>query len=169
MLCGPGARGPERRVGEAAVAKPTKIALGIAVAGAGCAILAALTHGPIRVLWLWTAVACGVASLAYVRNRPGWLGKRRGRFTARTLVVLPYVVAFRVACELMRWWRGPDRPTAVAPGLWIGGRATARSVPPGVRVIVDLVAEYPAPRALRRRPGYRGFPVLDGGQPPSPA
>ena len=171
MLCGPGARGAgeQRHLGEAAVAKPTKIAVGIAVAGTACAVLAALGRGPIRVVWLWTAVACGVGSLAYVRNRPGWLGKRRGRFTTRTLVMLPYVVAFRVACELMRWWRGPDRPTAIAPGLWIGGRATARSVPPGVRVIVDLVAEYPAPRALRLRPGYRGFTVIDGGQPPTPA
>ena len=32
--------------------------------------------------------------------------------------------------------------------------------------IVDLVAEFPAPRRTRLLPGYRCFPVLDGGVPP---
>jgi protein-tyrosine phosphatase len=32
--------------------------------------------------------------------------------------------------------------------------------------VVDLVAEYPAHPAIRRLPGYRSLPVLDGAAPP---
>src|SRR5262249_1982755 len=33
--------------------------------------------------------------------------------------------------------------------------------------VVDLVAEYPAPRWVRALPGYRNLPILDGAEPPS--
>lgn len=148
--------------------KPAKIALGVAVAGAGCAVLAAATRGPLRLWWTWTAAACAIASAAYVCNRPAWLGKRAGRWSLRALVVLPYLVAFRIACALMRWWRPADRPTRVAPGLWVGGRAHPATLPPRVTHVVDLVAEYPAAPAVRRLAGYRSLPVLDGGFPPDP-
>jgi hypothetical protein len=145
--------------------KPTKIAIGIAAAALVCAGLAAATHGVVRGLAAWTAIASAVASLAYVLNRPQWLGKRGGLVSARALVVLPYLVAFRIACRLMAWWRGPDRPTRVAPGLWVSGRIGTATLPPGVTTVVDLVAEYGAERGVRRLAGYRCLPVLDGGFP----
>jgi hypothetical protein len=143
------------------------IALGIAIAGAGCAGLAAESGGLARAAWAWTAGSCVIATAAYLLNRPGWLGKRAGRLTPRALVLLPYLVAFRIACALIRRARPPDAPTEVVPGLWIAGRVDARSFPPGVRHVVDLVAEYDAPAWERALPGYRSLPVLDGGQPPS--
>jgi hypothetical protein len=100
-----------------------------------------------------------------VRNRPQWLGKRGGRVSPRALVVLPYLLAFRIACRLMGWWRGPDRPTRVAPRLWVGGRIGTATLPPGVTTVVDLVAEYGAARGIRGLAGYRSLPVLDGGFP----
>ncbi len=146
--------------------KPVKIGAGIGVAGLCCLVPAAAGGGIARVLWTWTALSCFAACAAYLRNRPGWLGKRDGARTLRALPLLPYLVAFRIACALMRWWRGGDAPTLVAPGLWVGGRIDTRTLPRGVQVVVDLVAEYPEPRALRTRAGYRGFPLLDGGFPP---
>ena len=146
--------------------KPTKIALGVAAAAVVTAACAAATSGAWRVWWAWTALACTVAALAYVRNRPGWLGKRDGRLGARALVVAPYLVAFRLACALMRWWRGPDAPTEVAPGLWVAGRIGPGDVAGDDVLVVDLVAEFPEPAAVRARPGYRGLAVLDGGVPP---
>ncbi len=77
-------------------------------------------------------------------------------------------MAFRIACELIRWWRGPDAPALVAPGLWVGGHLEARTFPAGVTHVVDLVAEYPAAAWVRALPGYRGLPILDGAEPPSP-
>lgn len=146
--------------------KPTKIGVGIGVAAACCLALGALGSGTTRVLWTWTACACVVAAAAYLLNRPAWLGKRDGRRSLRALPLLPYLLAFRIACALMRWWRGGDAPTLVAPGLWVAGRIDARTLPRSVAHVVDLVAEYPAPRAVRALSGYHGFPLLDGGFPP---
>jgi len=58
----------------------------------------------------------------------------------RSLLILPYLVAFGIAVCLMRWWRGSDRPTRVAPGVWVGGRTPVAALPPGVTAVVDLVA-----------------------------
>ena len=148
--------------------KPAKIGVGIAVAAAACAGLAVATSGTARGFWAWTAASCVVAAAAYALNRPHWLGKRDGAMGPRALLILPYVVAFGIAVRLMRWWRGADRPTRIAPGVWVGGRARAASVPPGVTTVVDLVAEYPADRIVRGMPGYRNLLVLDGGVPPDP-
>ena len=150
------------------VTKPAKIGVGIAVAAVACAGLAVATSGAARLFWAWTAFSCVVASSAYSLNRPHWLGKRNGAMGPRALLILPYIVAFGIAVRLMRWWRGPDRPTQVAPGVWVGGRTLAGSVPPGVTTIVDLVAEYPADRIVRGMDGYRNLLVLDGGVPPDP-
>jgi protein-tyrosine phosphatase len=148
--------------------KPVTIAVGIAAASVACAAVAVATGGIARGIAAWTAAACAVASLAYLRNRPEWLGKARGGLAAAAILALPYLLAFRVACRLMGWWRGPDRPTRVAPGVWVSGRIDRRTLPPEVAVVVDLVAEYAADRAIRRLPGYRSLPVLDGGCPPDP-
>ncbi len=145
--------------------KPVVIALGVGAAATACAGVAMASHGAVRLLAAWTALACTIAALAYVGNRPHWLGKRAGATSPRAVLVLPYLLAFRIACRLMAWWRGPDRPTRVAPGLWVSGRVSAATLPPGVTTIVDLVAEYGADRGIRRMPGYRCLPVLDGGFP----
>lgn len=146
--------------------KPTAIGIGVAVSAAGCGVLALATGGAVRAWWTWTAVACLVAATAYFRNAPHWLGKHEGRWSWHALLVLPYLVAFRIACNLMRWRRGGDEPTRVAPGLWVGGRI-AGPYPSGVTYVVDLVAEYPEPTIVRALPGYRSLPTLDGGVPPS--
>src|SRR5262245_36789414 len=145
-----------------------QIALGLAVAGACCAALAITRHGAARVAWTWTAATCAVAAAAYFANRPAWLGKRGGAYGPWALAMLPYLVAYRIASALARWWRGADAPTLVAPGLWVGGRLAARTVPAGVTHVVDLVAEYAAPGWARALPGYRTLPILDGGKPPAP-
>ena len=145
--------------------KPIKIATGIGAAGLVCAALAVATGGLVRALWAWTALACATACVAYVRNRPQWLGKHDGAPSVRALVVLPYLVAFRIACRLMRWWRGADRPSEVAPGVWVSGRIRAGDLPRGVTRVVDLVAEYAADPVVRTLDGYRSLPVLDGGVP----
>jgi protein-tyrosine phosphatase len=151
------------------VTKPAAIALGVGTAALACAGIALGTAGAVRLAASWTALACGVACAAYVWNRPAWLGKRDGGASWRLLVVLPYLAALRVACVLMRWWRPPDAPVRVAPGIWVAGRVRPADVPAAVSHVVDLVAEFPAPGALRRRAGYRYLPVLDGGFPPDAA
>ncbi len=154
-------------ISAALVTKPTMIALGIGVAGACCAGAAIASRGVSRIALAWTAASCAVATVVYLTNRPEWLGKRDGRLTPRALLILPYLVAFRIAVALIRWWRGPDSPSLVSPGLWVGGAVDARTFPAGISQVVDLVAEYPAPAWVRAMPGYRNLPILDGAEPPS--
>jgi protein-tyrosine phosphatase len=149
--------------------KPVAIAVGIGAAGIASVALAVAMGGLVRVAAAWIALACAVACAAYLWNRPGWLGKRDDGRVSRALVVLPYLVAFRIACRLMARWRPADRPTRVAPGLWVSGRVRAGSLPPGVTTVVDLVAEYPADPVVRQLRGYCCLPVLDGGFPPDRA
>src|SRR5262245_62215660 len=142
------------------------VVLGIGVAGVGCGVLALESADVARLGWAWTSGSCAVATAAYLRNRPEWLGKRNGRLVARALLLLPYLVPFRIACGLIRRFRPPDAPTEIVPGLWVAARIDARTFPAGASHVVDRIAEYDAPAWERALPGYRALPVLDGGEPP---
>jgi protein-tyrosine phosphatase len=150
------------------VTKPAKIALGIAAGGFACVLFAAATSGVVRLWWAWTAASCAGAATAYAANRPAWLGKRDGRLGLRALPLLPYLLALRIAFAVMRSVRAPDAATMVVPGVWVGGRLTTSTLASGVTHVVDLVAEYSEPSAVRTLPGYRSLPVLDGSVPPNP-
>ncbi len=147
--------------------KPRKLALGIGFAGLVCLGLAAAAPSFWRALAVWTALACFIASFVYLTNQPRLLGKRGGRVSWwRVLPLLPYLVAFRIAMVLRRSrQRGPDWHEVV-PGLAVGARVPAAALPPGLEVVVDLTSEWPAPADVRRLPGYRNHPVLDGSFPP---
>ncbi|HZR84379.1 MAG TPA: hypothetical protein VFD92_24995 [Candidatus Binatia bacterium] len=146
--------------------KPARLALGIAAAGVGCAGAAIATAGSPRWLWAWTAGACWVAAAAYAANRPEIFGKRSGRLSrSRAIALLPYLLAFRIACAIMRAWRRTPRVSRVDSDLWVGGRIRASDVPPGTAFVVDLTSEFSAPAAVQGLPGYRSHPVLDGSFP----
>jgi protein-tyrosine phosphatase len=148
------------------MSKPTLLALGIGFAGFVCAALGLSVSGLGRWLGLWTALSCFAVAAAYATNRPEIFGKRDGRLAAeRVLLLLPYLVAFRVACSIMRLFRRGPPWSEVAPGVYVGARVQADELPPGVDLVVDLTSELPEPAGLRRRPGYRCVPVLDGAHP----
>jgi hypothetical protein len=151
------------------VTKPRILALGIAVAGAACTVGAATLAGAAAWLLAWTALSCFVVAWAYAANRPEVFGKKQdGRVRmAHQLLLLPYLVAFRVGCWLIRVARPLPAVEEVASGIYIGGRLRQGAVPPGVQLVVDLVAEFPGARGVRSRPGYRCLPVLDGHHPRS--
>jgi protein-tyrosine phosphatase len=128
--------------------------LAIGVGGAGLALL-------------WPAESFLLVSVAYLKNRPAMLGKRTdGTIKAWALLLLgPYFLLTWAIWHADRILRREDCANEVAPGLWVGRRPLAGEVPVGVRVIVDLTAEFPAVRAVREHPGYVCVPVLDGGVP----
>jgi len=150
--------------------KPQKLCLWIGVAALCCALGALGLGGLPGALLGWTALSCGLASLAYARNRPDLYGKRAGRLAVpRVLLLLPFLVAFWTGCWLIRQVRHVPDLDHVAPGLYVGGRIRPSRLPPDVRLIVDLTSEYNEPRALRSHPGYRCLPLLDGHVPPDEA
>jgi len=147
--------------------KPMKLVVGIGFAGFVCGGLALAIPTPFAWLLAWTALSCFGVAAAYATNWPGVFGKRDGRLSPfRTLLLAPYLLAFRIACLVMRARRKAPVWSEVAPGLYVGARLSGDQLPAGVDYIVDLTCEYSEPAALRELPGYRCVPVLDGAHPP---
>jgi hypothetical protein len=139
------------------------LALGIGSAAAVCALLGAALGGIAGVAFAYTAAGCAAVATAYARNRPEIFGKRGGALPwTRIAALLPFLVAYRLACIGMRASRRWPAWCEVAPGLCVGGRPRARELPANLEYIVDLTAEFSAPPEIRKRPGYRSFPILDG-------
>jgi len=147
--------------------KPQKLCLAIGAASVACALGAVWLGGLAGLLLGWTALSCALAARAYAGNRPDLYGKREGRLRAwRLIPLLPFLVAFWIGCRLIRQVRHLPDLDRVAPGLYVGGRIRPSELPPDVQLIVDLTSEYSEPRDLRRHPGYRCLPLLDGHVPP---
>lgn len=150
--------------------KPTVLASSIGAAGLACGALAWASSGPARAFWLWLALSCLLATLAYLGNWPGLHGKRGGRMVWwRALPALPFLLAYRIGVAVRRARRRGAAWNEVSPGLYVGERPGGDPLPPGLELIVDLTSELSAPSALRHHPGYRGLPVLDGSVPPDDA
>lgn len=147
--------------------KPTKLAFGIGFAALVTGAAAFGASGALAWLLVWTSIGCGLSAAGYAWNVPTLHGKRHGRrIWWRAIPTAVFVAAFRIACALMRAWRAHPTASEVVPGVWVAGRVEASDLPADVEFVVDLVAEFSEPRAVRELPGYRFLPVLDGGVPP---
>lgn len=104
--------------------------------------------------WLvaWVGLSTLVAGLAYVANRPAWLGKQRPLLR---LLMAPYLRFSRIVASTAQRLGHKERDE-VAPGIWVGG--WPRRGAPGLAQL-DLTAELP-----RRGEAldYANVPMLDG-------
>ncbi len=146
--------------------KPRALTLGIGAAGLLCGAVAWRSSGLVAVFFVWCALSCGAVSAAYLRNRPGIYGKRDGVLPGWRIALLgPFLAAFWIGWGLRNLFRSTPRYHLVSPGLWVGARIDAAELPTGVKTVVDLTSELWEPAGIRRLPGYRSFPVLDGSYP----
>ena len=146
--------------------KPRILAAAIGAAGVAALLGAQPAGGAPRWALVWTGLACAVASLAYLANRPSWLGKRKGRLVWwRVLPVAPYVSAYGIAARLRRARRRYPDWDEIAPAIFVGARVPKAELPRGAAWVVDLTAEVPEIADVRRLAGYRSLPVLDGSTP----
>jgi protein-tyrosine phosphatase len=115
-------------------------------------------------LLLWPAVSFLVLAAAYAVLGPCVFGKRPdGRLAWWSLLVLlPVLLLLWGLWRLVRLFSREPVCTEVAPGLWLGRRAFVRELPPGVLLVVDLTAEFPAPSGIRSGRDYLALPTLDG-------
>lgn len=148
------------------MSKPTALMLGIGAAGVACTAVVWATSGLVAAFFAWSALSCFAVSSAYLLNRPSVYGKRDGVIPWwRVLLLGPFLGGFWIAWGIRNLFRSKPRYHLVSPGLWVGARIDAPELPPGVKIVVDLTGELWEPRGIRRMPGYRGFPVLDGSYP----
>lgn len=141
-------------------------ALTLLLIGAGQGALAALYP---RAAWLllWSGASFCVVAVAYAFQKPRLLGKRLDgtMVWGMCAILLPYL--------LLTWllWYGQTRLSRenvcdeIAPGLWLGRRATASELPPGITLVGDLTSEFPEPRGLRTTFSYLCLPTLDNAAP----
>jgi protein-tyrosine phosphatase len=134
--------------------------------GAYLIALAVYLGGP-ALLLLWPGASLALVAAAYAGLGPRVYGKRPdGRLAWwAVLPMLPLLLLTWVAWHLHRRMSKEDCCNEVAPGLWVGRRAFAHELPPEVRLVVDLTAEFPAPRALAPNAAYVCLPTLDAFAP----
>lgn len=116
---------------------------------------------------LWPVLSFALVGAAYLAHQPALLGKRLDGTLAwwAWLLLAPYFLLTWSTWHAARLLGREACASEVVPGLWVGRRPFGHELPEGVRVIVDMTAEFPAPAAVRRHPGYVCVPTLDGTAP----
>lgn len=118
---------------------------------------------PWGLLLLYPAVSTGLVAAGYFGLGPGVFGKTAGRLPLATRLLLgPVLVGQHLS---LLYYRRQCRPwDAVTDRLWIGSRLSdgeaAEAVRSGVAAVVDLTAEFSAPRPFLDV-DYLHLPVLD--------
>ena len=81
------------------------------------------------------------------------------------LVFLPLLLFSLALWQVLRLATREPAQNAVAEQLVVGRRLSASELADQFENYVDLTAEFAEPAAIRRAPGYRSFPILDGAAP----
>jgi protein-tyrosine phosphatase len=118
-------------------------------------------------LLLWPAGSFLLIGGAYAHLGPRVCGKRAdGRLAWwAVLLLLPYLMTAWTVWRVIRQLSRETCCDEVAPGVWVGRRPLVRDLPANISLIVDLTAEFPAPRSLRRGRTYLCVPTLDATAP----
>ena len=131
---------------------------------AACLFVLALQTGGWGRLLLWPALSTALVAAGYAGMGAKVFGKRRdGRYAALALIVhLPYLLNTLLVWYLIRWAITENPGDEVAPGIWVARRPLHREVPPGVRWVVDVTAEFWVAPHVQAGRQYVCYPTLDG-------
>lgn len=126
-------------------------------------VIAVAVNGFAWVL-LWPALSFSLFASAYAFHSPGVLGKRRdGRVAWWAWPTLGPVLGLLSALwHLQLWVRREAVCHEVAAGVWLGRRPRYGEIPAGVRLVVDLTAEFAKAPGVGMGHEYACLPTLDG-------
>jgi predicted protein tyrosine phosphatase/membrane-associated phospholipid phosphatase len=132
-------------------------------AGAVALLANALLLWPWGAVLLWPVVSLGIVVAAYFGAGPAIFRKRDGVLPWSTVWALgPVLVGQHLSRVYYR--RQCSAWNEVTPNVWIGSalsnREAERAVQHGVTAVLDVTAEFTAPRAFRSLT-YRNIQVLD--------
>lgn len=110
----------------------------------------------------WLLAGCGYAFLG-VRI----FGKQTdGRLPLKNIVLLlPFLLMTWLLWHLQIALSKESHHVEIAPGLWLGRRCYARELPPNIRTVVDLTAEFAEPATVRAGRSYLCLPIPDASIP----
>jgi protein-tyrosine phosphatase len=116
---------------------------------------------------LWPALGCVVIAAGYGCLGPAVFGKRTdGRLSWWSFLVHgPYLLLIWITWRLGASLGREPAMHEVAPQLWLGRRVSARVLPAGVTLVVDLTSESPEPRCIVSDYHYLCVPTLDASVP----
>jgi protein-tyrosine phosphatase len=121
------------------------------------------------ITWLmgWSALSWIIAGAAYSFLGARAFGKQaNGRLTPWIVVLLlPFFVVTWLLWHLQIALTKEPRHVEVVPGIWLGRRCYGHELPPGIRTVVDLTAEFPETRPVREGRTYLCLPTLDASIP----
>src|SRR4051812_24289788 len=130
--------------------------------GLGLCVLAA-QRGGWAYLLLWPGASVLVVAAGYAGAGARVFGKRRdGGFAPWAIVLhLPYLLITLAVWQLIRLTVNERAADQIAPGVWVGRRPYAGEIPPSVRFVVDVTAEFWPSRRVRIGRTYACHPTLD--------
>lgn len=116
------------------------------------------------IISLWCAAAAGLLSNAYQVNEPLAFGKQETgeQVWYGKLSFLPYLIPLWIRQFIITRCTKEPAYNELLPGIFIGRRLSkASQLPEGCTTIVDLAAEFPESKSIRKLTGYRSFPILE--------
>ena len=141
----------------------------LAFTGLGIACIWRGSHaGTLGFAWVWIGISLVLVGLAYGGVGPRVFGKSSdGKLSLIAIAVLfPFLLGTWTVWHLRRWISNGSAGQEIVPGIWLGRRPCFRELPPGIGLVIDLAAEFPADPVLTRRVRYVSMPVLDASAPP---
>ena len=131
---------------------------------ASCLVIAAIQTGGWGWLLLWPAISVALIAAGYAWFGAGVFGKHRdGRYSWWAIALhWPYLLSTLFVWYFLRWAIAENPADEVAPGIWVARRPLHFEVPPGVRWVVDVTAEFWVASRVRGGRQYVCYPTLDG-------
>ncbi len=119
-------------------------------------------------LFWWVAFAFSAAAAAYFWLGPFVLGKRQDGtiYPLTYFCFFPYYLYSWCSWQLVKKYFKEPAWNEISPGIYVGRRPKLSELPDDVDLVVDLTAEFPEIRDIRKAKPYICLPVLDGLAPP---
>ncbi len=132
-----------------------------------CLLAPAALGGGVAWLLVWPGLSGLALAAGYLGLGPRLLGKQEDGSLRPLGVAL--LAPFFLSSWALWWVQGALARKAwaheVAPGVWVGRRPSPEHLPAGVRLVVDLTAEFPVHGEIRRQVPFACLATLDGTAP----
>lgn len=115
----------------------------------------------------WSGLSWIFAGTAYGFIGARIFGKRSDGSMAwwNVLLFFPYLAATWLLWHAQKTLTQEPLCNQISPGVWLGRRCSAGELPSGVEMVVDLTAEFPEMRQVRKGRAYLCLPILDASVP----
>ena len=121
----------------------------------------------IRILLIWSSLSLARLSVAYFRRNAAVFGKGADGSLAplAVVVMLPFLLLTWGVWYLQNLVVRLPACNQITPTLFLGRRCGPSALPPSTMAIIDVTAEFPTPRRLRKEFQVIAIPILDGCAP----